>query len=216
MGPDPEAALERWRGLALLAYFLLGALGVAVTMALDSSPVATEPWIAFPPGYGQLFSALLGATLAMAAVAATRLVVGRWEWARALHGELRPAVHGVGDGTIVLLAVASGVGEELFFRGLLVQVVGIVISSLAFGLLHQVRGKARWAWAVWAFVMGLGFSAIFKMTGSLLGAILAHVAVNWVNLRFLRDHAYGAGGTSLSARRHATVRSPPPARGTGT
>jgi membrane protease YdiL (CAAX protease family) len=190
VGPDPEGALERWRGIALLAYFLLGTLGVAVAMALDLNPIALAPgeaWVAFPPGYGQLFSALLGATLALAAVAATRMLVARWEWARALHAELRPAVHGVDEATLGLLALASALGEELFFRGLLVQVAGVVLSSLAFGVLHQVRGRARWAWAGWACIMGFGFAAIFKMTGSLGGAILAHFAVNWVNLRFLRD-----------------------------
>jgi membrane protease YdiL (CAAX protease family) len=147
-----------------------------------------------------VFSALLGATLAMAAIAATRLLVARWEWARDLHAELRPAVHGVGDATIVMLALASAVGEELFFRGLLVPLAGVVLSSVIFGVLHQVRGRSRWAWAGWAFVMGLGFAAIFRMTGSLVGAVLAHFVVNLVNLRFLRDvKLRTSGGATGSA-----------------
>jgi membrane protease YdiL (CAAX protease family) len=35
--------------------------------------------------------------------------------------------------------------------------------------------------------MGLLFGALFLATGSLLGPIVAHVAINVVNLRFLRD-----------------------------
>jgi hypothetical protein len=201
MSPEPEAALERWRDHALLAYFLLGALGVALALALDMNPLATGAWLAFPPGAGPVFSALLGATLALAAIAATRMLVARREWARALHAELRPSVHGVADGTLALLALASAAGEELFFRGLLTPLLGVVLSSLAFGVLHQVRGRARWAWAIWAFVMGLGFAAIFRMTGSLVGSVLAHFVVNLVNLRFLRDVRLRANDGARAASR---------------
>jgi membrane protease YdiL (CAAX protease family) len=36
--------------------------------------------------------------------------------------------------------------------------------------------------------MGLGLGAIFELTGSLLGPLLAHAIVNALNLGFLRDH----------------------------
>jgi membrane protease YdiL (CAAX protease family) len=44
-------------------------------------------------------------------------------------------------------------------------------------------------WAIWATVMGVLFAALFLATGSLLGPILAHAAINVANLRFLRDTA---------------------------
>jgi uncharacterized protein len=97
-------------------------------------------------------------------------------------------VHGVGDGPIVLMALASGVGEELFFRGWLTPLVGVTLSSVAFGLLHQVRGRARWAWAGWATLMGVTFATLYELTGHLAGPILAHVTINLVNLRYLRDN----------------------------
>jgi len=87
----------------------------------------------------------------------------------------------------VTLGIASAVSEELFFRGLLATVIGLVASSLAFGLLHQMRGPARWAWAAWATVMGLLFGVLFFATGSLLGPMVAHAAINVANLRFIRD-----------------------------
>ena len=61
--------------------------------------------------------------------------------------------------------------EELFFRGLLATTIGLIASSLAFGLLHQMRGRVRWVWAGWATVMGLLFGALFLATGSLLGPL---------------------------------------------
>jgi hypothetical protein len=83
--------------------------------------------------------------------------------------------------------VASAAGEELLFRGLLVPVIGVVASSIVFGALHQIRGRARWGWMVWATIMGLLFATVFAATGSLIGPLFAHAAINHSNLRFLRD-----------------------------
>ena len=87
----------------------------------------------------------------------------------------------------MILGIASAASEELFFRGLLASTFGLILSSLAFGLLHQMRGRVRWVWAGWATVMGFLFGALFLATGSLLGPLLAHAAINVANLRFIRD-----------------------------
>jgi membrane protease YdiL (CAAX protease family) len=42
---------------------------------------------------------------------------------------------------------------------------------------------------LWATVMGLAFGLVFRVTGSLVGPMIAHVAINAVNLRLLRDAA---------------------------
>lgn len=118
----------------------------------------------------------------------TTRVLGRARWARTLHADLRPVAHGLDNGAILLMAIASGLGEELFFRGWLTPYVGVLASAVAFGAVHQVRGRARWAWAAWAAVMGLAFGFIYRLTGNLAGPIVAHVTVNALNLRYLRDH----------------------------
>jgi membrane protease YdiL (CAAX protease family) len=79
------------------------------------------------------------------------------------------------------------VAEALSFRGLLVPAFGLVVSSLAFGALHQLGGRVGWAWAGWATVMAFVFGLLFLATGSLLGPIVAHAAINVANLRFIRD-----------------------------
>lgn len=104
-----------------------------------------------------------------------------------LHADLRPAALDVHDATLLVLGVASGVTEELFFRGLLAPALGLLFSSLAFGALHQLHGRAGWIWAGWAGVMGLLFGSLFLATGSLFGPIVAHATINVINLRFLRD-----------------------------
>ncbi len=184
----------RW---AALVYGSLALLGAGIALALGQSPIATHGFIEelLPGPSGPIAgvvahgtSLVLGLALGAATVRATPKLVARYAWARELHASLRPVVKSQSGGTLVLLAVASGVSEEIFFRGMLVQVAGLFVAAIAFGLLHQVRGTARWIWAAWATAMGLALGAIFLATGSLLGPVVAHVLVNARNLRFLRDH----------------------------
>jgi uncharacterized protein len=190
--PRPDARKRAAATLAL-AYGGLGALAVIVATALGRDPLAVAPWLplgSLLDGWAAHFvSVALGLMVAAGTIAATRAIVPRVAWAKALHDDLRPVVHGADDASLLLTAVASGLGEELFFRGLLVPLVGMWISSVGFGLLHQVRGRARWAWAAWAAIMGFVFALLFELTGSLLGPILAHVIINTANLRYIRDRA---------------------------
>jgi len=177
-------------GWVALAYGGLGALGATLAEASGQSPLTTTGWAAGLLGAGSFAAVVsfgLGSLVAFATIRMTRML-GRARWARALHADLRPITHGLGDGPILVMALASGVGEELFFRGWLTPFAGVFLSSLAFGVLHQVRGRARWAWALWATVMGVAFATVYELTGSLVGPVLAHVAINFANLRYLRDH----------------------------
>jgi uncharacterized protein len=179
----------------LAIYGAITVVCLGVSFVRGKSPVETDAWLPLgstlgsPLGstVGHVLSLAAGAALAAFTIRATRQLVSRWSWARALHAHLRPAVQNTRGATLLMLGLASAVGEELFFRGLLTTTFGLVISSVAFGLLHQVQGRARWVWAGWATVMGLLFGALFLATGSLLGPILAHAVINVANLRFLRD-----------------------------
>ena len=172
---------------ALMVYGALTAITLGVAFVREKNPLATTAWLPISTAAGHALSVVLGLALFAATAASTRAFVKRWEWARALHADLRPVVSNTGDGTLVVLGLTSAVAEELFFRGLLTTAIGVVLSSLAFGVLHQLRGRARFVWAAWATVMGFLFAGIFVATGSLAGAILAHALINVTNLRYLRD-----------------------------
>jgi hypothetical protein len=189
-GSQRAATLEPGRpALAVAgAYGVVGATAAAVTIALGRNPLACDGWLGSRGWAAVLLSLGLGMVLGATTVAATPPMVRRWRWARALHLALRPAAHGAGNAALLLVAVAGATGEELLFRGLLVPVVGVVASSVAFGLMHQIGGRARWGWMAWATVMGLLFGEIYAMTGSLVGPLVAHGAINYSNLRFLRDN----------------------------
>lgn len=173
--------------LALAVYGGLTVLTLGIAFARGKSPIATEAWLAVPEALGHALSIAGGVVVAAVTIRLSRVFVRRWSWARALHNDLRTAIRDAGDVTLVVLGVASAVAEELFFRGLLVPALGLAFSSIAFGALHQLRGRAGWAWAGWAAVMGFLFGTLFLATGSLLGPIVAHAAINVANLRFIRD-----------------------------
>ena len=184
--PLPRA-LGAWAG-PVFVYGALSTVAVCGALARGQSPIAAEAWLPLGGGaLGHAVSIAAGIALALATIKATRHFVRRWGWARALHVDLRPAIRHAGEGTILVLGIASAASEELFFRGLLATAIGLIASSLAFGLLHQMRGRVRWVWAAWATVMGFLFGALFLATGSLLGPLLAHAIINVANLRFIRD-----------------------------
>ncbi|MEQ8467131.1 CPBP family intramembrane glutamic endopeptidase [Coleofasciculus sp. E1-EBD-02] len=86
---------------------------------------------------------------------------------------------------LIWLGLLPGMSEELLFRGVMLpaiglNAVGVIISSLVFGVLH-LSGSQQWPYVVWATIVGLllGFSAVG--TGNLLVPIVAHVATNWLS-----------------------------------
>jgi membrane protease YdiL (CAAX protease family) len=88
----------------------------------------------------------------------------------------------------VVLSAASSVGEEMFFRGAMLPVAGLFLSSAIFALLH-IGPKARFLpWTVSSFVAGLMFGQLFLWSGDLTGAVVAHFTVNFLNLRYLSAH----------------------------
>jgi uncharacterized protein len=166
------------------------AAGLAITLcaALGRNALACSSWLGMSGPASVLLSTGLGVLLGATTILSTRLLVRQFDWARMLHVALRPAVHGLDEAGLWTVALASATAEELLFRGLLVPVVGVAASSLLFGALHQLRGRARWGWAAWATVMGMLFGCVFAATGSLAGPLVAHAAINLHNLRFLRDN----------------------------
>jgi membrane protease YdiL (CAAX protease family) len=189
-GDEGPGALARSRRVTLLvgAYVAVGVVAAGIAVALGYDPLTCEAWLGTRGAAATLVSLGLGVALGAITIAASRVLVRRTTWARALHAALRPAVCGAATGGLLAVALASAAAEEILFRGLVMPLVGLAISSLMFGTLHQIRGPARWGWMLWATVMGLVFGAVFAATGSLVGPIVAHAMTNGANLRFLRDN----------------------------
>ena len=83
---------------------------------------------------------------------------------------------------ISVIAVLSGISEELFFRGVLQAEIGIIGASLLFGLLHPLNVS----YVIWATSVGCAFGLLYQATGSLLPPMLAHGSYNFAALVYLR------------------------------
>ncbi|MBK7400401.1 MAG: CPBP family intramembrane metalloprotease [Myxococcales bacterium] len=170
-------------GLALLGWFIGWLRGAPDVLSCTPMGLGGRPQ--------PLMSLVGGLGLALAVIAATRALVRTTGWARELHADLRPVARSLGESAILPVALASAIGEEVLFRGALLPALGLLGSSLLFGVVHQLRGRSRGAWIAFAALVGLALGGLFAATGSLLGPIVAHALINAVNLRFLIEHDPG-------------------------
>ena len=88
----------------------------------------------------------------------------------------------------LIVALVSGIGEEVFFRGLLQGWIGIWWSSLLFALLHIGPDRRFVSWPILAFVASLVLAGLFEHTGSVVAPVVAHALVNFVNLRHIHEN----------------------------
>jgi len=137
----------------------------------------------FTFGDGLLLSLSIGVATASGTVASGILLFRLVPALRKLSDELAPLlVDGARGGDLVLVSVASGVGEEVFFRGALQPVLGIVLASLLFGVLHVGPDRRYLIWTLWAVGAGFLFGFLYLWTGGLLAPITAHVLHNAATL----------------------------------
>jgi membrane protease YdiL (CAAX protease family) len=167
----------------MVAYLALGAV------ALGWGSLRGQPNVWHLSGHepSVLAGLVSGLAAGLAIVFASRMALYRFEWARALHRELRHLLFPLSDVEIVVLAAASSVGEEMFFRGAMLPAIGLLGSSAIFALLH-IGPKARHLpWTASSFAAGLLFGGIFIWTGDLTGPVVAHFLVNFLNLRHVAE-----------------------------
>jgi hypothetical protein len=135
-----------------------------------------------------LVGIVAGLLMGLGIVFLSRLAVHRFEWARALHRDFRARLGPLPDSEALVLAGASALGEELFFRGAFVPVAGLLWPNVVFALLHVGPRLRYLPWTFSSFVIGIIFGQLFLWSGDLTGPIVAHFIVNFLNLRHLARH----------------------------
>lgn len=134
-------------------------------------------------GDSAALSLLLGVLTAAVTVLLGLLTYRTLPALRRLADELAPnIVDGTSPAALVLLALFSGVGEEVFFRGAVQPEFGLVIASLAFGAAHIGPDRRYLVWTLWAVLAGFLFGGLYILAGGLLAPITAHVLHNGVTL----------------------------------
>jgi membrane protease YdiL (CAAX protease family) len=181
---SPPPPLSR----ATLVIGLYGAMGIAAfLLAAGRGDPDLYRLGGSPPGWKLAAAPGLGIALALAVVGLTRLATRRFQWARDLHASFRDLLGPLTLREIVILALASSIGEELLFRGALLPWLGVWLQAAVFALLHVGPGRRFLPWTVSAFVLGLVFGGLATWTGNLGGPIAAHFMINFLNLRYIVD-----------------------------
>src|SRR5882672_12903636 len=102
----------------------------------------------------------LGLVLGLVVVAQTRFAARTFRWARELHASFRDLLGPLTAREILILALASSIGEELLFRGALLPWLGVWWQAVVFALLHVGPGKRFLPWTLSALVLGVGFGGL--------------------------------------------------------
>jgi len=179
--PDASRSWSR-SALVLILYLALASAGIAWSTLRGDASVwrvggREDPQV--------LLGIVIGLLIGLGFVFASRFATHRFEWGRALHRDLRALLGPLHGAEILVLAVASAIGEEIFFRGALLPAIGLLGSSAIFALLH-IGPKVRFLpWTVSSFVAGAVFGQLFLWSGDLGGPVVAHFTVNALNLRYL-------------------------------
>lgn len=121
----------------------------------------------------------------------TRLLLPRWELMRQAAMDLRGIFGSLRRRDALVIAIASGLGEEWFFRGWLLNEIGWIPSSLIFGFIHWPWRREWWPWPLFATAMGFVLGWFCLHYGGIWVAVLVHAAINYLNLRVLthfQDH----------------------------
>ncbi len=155
-------------------------MGASGMLLLGLPLKGRNPWVEVPAGL-----LLLGLLQGLEGLFA-RLFPASFHEAERLHRELGRSLKaaGLGPPALLLLALLSGVAEEVFFRGLLQTLLyakfgawGLLLQALLFALLHPAPRKA-FAYTLYTGVAGLLLGLAYLLTGSLIPGIMAHVLHN--------------------------------------
>ncbi|MFO0688352.1 MAG: CPBP family intramembrane glutamic endopeptidase [Myxococcota bacterium] len=177
--PRPPGSIVR---MGLLFY---GAMGVAALLWRMSTPgdsilhpsleAAARAW-PLAPAIG------VGVGAGLLALALSELLTRFTDLGRALSDLLAESIGPLGWGDACLLACASGLAEEMFFRGALQAKIGLIGASVLFGAAHFLPRRELVLWSVFAAAMGFALGGLYEWTGQLAAPIAAHVVVNGINL----------------------------------
>ena len=170
---------------ALRFYLVLGLLAMGI-IALQGQ----LSWRLFFPTERAAASASLlwslGGTLLL--VALSLYASRNFLWAQRLDREFRRILSPLGSWQIGAIALSSGTAEEVFFRGAIQPLLGLIPTSLLFGAVHFIPRKVFLPWAAYAAFAGFLFGCLFELNGTLFPNTLCHVAVNFVMI-WLLNHS---------------------------
>lgn len=187
---SPPPGPPHFVGLALVFYTLVLAVAIGWAWLAGLSLVYADG-AAAARGIHPFWDPASGLLAAALAIGLSRLLTGLAPWGERAARMLAALIGRRSWRDCLVLAAISGVAEEAFFRGALQPQVGLVTASALFGLAHFTPRRTLWPWMVFAVAAGFLLGGLFALTGNLVAPIVAHAAINAVNLRWLGQR-YGS------------------------
>lgn len=179
--PHDRGAVLR-RNLVTAAASFYGAMaGVAIVWSL----LAGRPlfWTGEPPSAGSVLRwMVVGILLGASVILLSRLTLDRFAWAESLAEWFAAVLGPISWKTALMLALLSGFAEEMLFRGAMQPTLGLIPTTVVFGLMHWPPRAELRAWTALTMLLGLVFGVATEMSGHLAAAITAHFLINFVNL----------------------------------
>ena len=176
----------------LLLYVPVALLSLAWLCIRNGMPATMDRVVGMHVGR----DAVLGLGVGLMLVGITRIASALSAHARRAEATLGEAIGPLSTTHCLVLALASGFAEELLFRGALQPVLGLLLTSIAFGAAHVPLRRELIIWPFIAAAVGLLLGWMTNETDALIAPILTHVTVNAINLRYLsalvRDADAGA------------------------
>jgi membrane protease YdiL (CAAX protease family) len=159
-------------------YGFIGAAGIIWIMQMGQPSLADLFTVHDRPlTYG------LGIGAGLLIAGASTLIVKWFGPARTLEQEFGWLLSNQNVYEIAILAVLSGVAEEIVFRGAIREMIGPYITVIIFAAAHPPFNSRLIFWPFFALVVGIVFEMEFVWTGkSLVAPILTHITVNFINL----------------------------------
>jgi membrane protease YdiL (CAAX protease family) len=99
--------------------------------------------------------------------------------------ELTPLFKTLNVADIFMVAASSGFCEEVFFRGVVQNQLGLFLSALLFGFFHCPTPR-HFPYGVWALCAGAFLGWLLIQTSSIWTPIFAHSLSNFLVLLYLR------------------------------
>jgi membrane protease YdiL (CAAX protease family) len=191
---NPGARVPRAQFLRLSAWFTLCLCAAAILIPLPFRHPGV--WPALRPAYLFTWTTIasgLGGLLVGKVIA---LLITYW---RPLHVVAKRVIDLIAwedfrERDFFLIALLAALGEETLFRGALQPLIGLVPTTVIFGLLHATSG----AHVILATLLGFGLGWLYMWSGSLWPPIVAHLGIDLVTglvlKRTLRSTAPMAAG----------------------
>jgi uncharacterized protein len=176
--PDADRRRHLLRVVMPLAYLAVAGLGLLIAWLGGVETIWQQGAAPWHWAHALLVGAAAGGLVAGWSAFASR----RWSWSSRMSRAFGELLGPIDLLTATLVALSSGIAEELLFRGALQPLIGLVPASLLFGVLHVAPGRAFRPWTVFALLMGFGLGGLALWTGQLIAPIACHVTVNWLNL----------------------------------